>query len=197
MRKFGLALPMAGLTASVVGIMGGYLAGQPPQYVPDTNGPVLELLAPEFESAPPETFQTPVIELGTDAAVRSGLTVIEPRSLNPEATASLPLIIPGKTLNSSVPTSETARSEMPPAVVSPQRILPREPGWMQSLAQPMPEASLLSGPAGVVRKPAGLPPLPSPTHPRPGHSRARIPELPRPGHSAPKRMPDIGPDDRA
>lgn len=167
MRKFGLTLPVAGLAVSVAGLMGGGLSGQTPHIVPGTSAPVLELLPPEFEPAMGETFQTPVLELETSEA--------------------LPIVVPGIKLTPSVPMVETTPIEMPPAEVPQPCTPPLEPAWMKLVPQAILETPPMPIPARFeARAPGGLPDLPEPPLPSPGHSRGRVSERPRPGHSVPK-----------
>jgi hypothetical protein len=189
MGKFRKALPVAGLLASVAGPMGGYLSGQQPEYSPRPNAPALELLAPEFESSPAWTCQTPVLELEARTAVRTDLPVIEPRSWNPRSTSPFPLIVPGESTSSNIHTQKTHRAIPSADVIPQQSTLPQEPGWMKRVPQSVLEASSIPVSTGIARREQnGLPPLPDPVLSCPGHSHGGVSQLSRPGHTAPKRL---------
>jgi hypothetical protein len=161
MRKFGLAVPIAGLAVSIGGVMVGGLSGQSAPFSPPGNVAAVELLSPEFDPPMPGTFQTPVVDLGA---------AVETPPANEAVRSDLPVIMP-LPLNLATP--------------------PCEPAWRKCQPDPLIEASPTPHLAGSPeRDPGGLPPLPSPRIPGPGHSQGRIPHMPRPGHTAPKRLSD-------
>lgn len=200
MGRFAWALPVAGLAISVGGLMGGALSGQPSESgIPD-EPPAVELLSPEFETSAEIVFETPPLEwepptetpLATEPA-ESDLPVVEPLPTVPPPTAtrhaSWPVVVPGPTffagnfpLPSELTPPKRPEPEAPPAQLS-------EPEWMNCPPEPIFEAAADPIPSAPgPQDTSGLPPLPNPILPAPGHSRARTSEIRRPGHSAPKRL---------
>jgi hypothetical protein len=198
MRRFGWAIPVAGLAVSVGGLMVGGLFGQAMTIAPDPELPTVELLSPEFEAPSGTPFETPALDLGTAPelpvivpGLRSDPPMVEPSPRTPTPRIAFPAVIPGEESTSSHPSPESTTTEMPstqPVVPTWMRILEESP-----MAMPQRPMAADPQPPGVSH----LPPLPMPRLPSPGHSRGNVSELPRPGHSAPKRPSFAGPSLRA
>jgi hypothetical protein len=159
MGKLGWTFPVAGLLVSLAGLMGSGLLGQSPHAGAIPCPHAVELLSPEFD--PGETFQTPVLELATE-------TVSE----IPTNPSGLPVIEPLRGNRTSEPTSIPVHQ--PIFKTDPMPGLPVSPGFSTS--------------QGIPRESYGLPALPQPGLPCPGHSRGLTADPPRPGHSKPKRF---------
>ena len=202
---------MGGLLVLLGDLMVGALLGQSPQFGAMTNRHADGLLLPDFEPSSLETFQTPVLELDLSPATvsgtnRLGLSVIEPLRLNlTSEPTSFPGVSPAQDLAPSDHPIEDAHFEprFPENQMEPSQTLKR--AWMQPVHQPIFRADPLSGlpvspgfstSRAIPHEIHGLPALPHPILPGPGHSRGLTSDPPRPGHSTPKRLSDCDLDHR-
>ncbi len=163
MRKLGWTFPVAGFSVLLGGLMVGGLLGQSPHFKVIANRHAVELLSPEFEPGSLETFQTPVLELG-----------LAPETVSDTRTNRLDLPVIESLPLTRTPEPSSFPVHQPIFGAKPISGLPVSPGFSTS--------------QGIPHQMHGLPFLPHPILPGPGHSRALISAPPRPGHSLPKRL---------